>query len=98
MACYAEGKQQQTTYSRHPTPTEVTITHRHHPLSGQRLEVAFGGPTKIVVHVGDGTTMRLPRAWTDADGCMAPESVDSIFSVDSVRELVHLVDAIKRRA
>jgi hypothetical protein len=57
----------------------------------------FGGPTKIVVLLDDGTTMRLPRAWTDADGSASRDSTESIFSVEAIRELVVLVEAIGRR-
>jgi hypothetical protein len=57
----------------------------------------FGGPTRIVVLLDDGTTMRLPRAWTDADGTASRDPTESVFSVDALRELVDLVEAIGRR-
>jgi len=91
------GRQQHTPHSRHPTPPEVTVTRRHHPLHGQRLAVVFGGPTKLVVRLGDGTTMRFPRAWTDADGAPSQHPTESIFSVEALRELVDLVEAVGHR-
>ena len=76
----------------------MTIIRPHHPLESRRVEVVFGGPTKITVRLDDGTTMRLPRAWTDADGRMTEASTERIFSVDALRELIHLVEAMARRA
>jgi len=38
--------------------------------------------------------MRLPRAWTDADGAAAEASeADAVFSVDAIRALVEIVDS-----
>ena len=74
------------------------MVRRHHPLEGQVLEVATAGPTQIVVHLRDGTTMRLPRAWTDADGTPVPNSSVRVFSVDSMRGLIEVLDALRRRA
>ena len=42
--------------------------------------------------------MRLPRAWTDADG--APSRTcepDAVFSVDAIRALLEVVEALQRR-
>jgi len=76
----------------------VRIARRHHPLEGQVVEVATGGPTQIVVRLRDGTTMRLPRAWTDADGAPSPSRAERVFSEDALRELIERIDALRRRA
>jgi hypothetical protein len=76
----------------------VRVTRRHHPLEGQLVEVVTGGPTQIVVRLEDGTTMRLPRAWTDADGASPCAHSERVFSVDAMIELIGLVDALGRRA
>ncbi len=73
------GKQQHTKYSRSSTPSDVTVTRRHHPLLGQRLNVVSGGASAIVVRIADGTTMRIPRVWTDADGA-SPHESPKLFS------------------
>lgn len=86
-----------TTYNHYPTPAQVKITRRHHPLEGQALEVLRGGQTHIVVRPPDGTPMRVPRAWTDADGAPPQSNVERAFSVDSIRELIELVDGLRRR-
>jgi hypothetical protein len=42
--------------------------------------------------------MRLPRAWTDADGAAAEASeADAVFSVDAIRALLEIVEALLRR-
>jgi hypothetical protein len=99
-ATSAVGKQQHTPYSRHLThltPSDVTVTRRHHPLHGQRLEAVLGGAATVVVRLADGTTMRLPRTWTDADGPPSHEPAESVFSVEALRDLLRLVDAIGAR-
>jgi Family of unknown function (DUF5372) len=93
-----EGKQQHTTYSRYYTPSDVTVTRRHHPLLGQRLEVAIGGASAIVVRMSDGTTMRIPRTWTDADGAPPHEPAETVFSIEALRDLLRLLDSIGARA
>jgi hypothetical protein len=75
----------------------VKVTRRHHPLEGQPFEVVTLGPTQIVVRLGDRTTMRLPRRWTDADGAPPPRSREGVFTSDSLRELLERVEAMRRR-
>jgi hypothetical protein len=57
-----------------------------------------GGPAQVVVRLRDGTSMRLPRAWTDADGAPPTRSRAQVFSVDALRELFEQVDTLLRRA
>ena len=92
------GGQQQTKYCRCATPPHVTVTRRHHPLQGQRLDVVSGGPRQVVVRLSNGTSMKLPRTWTDADAAPAERATESIFSVESVRELIELVESFRQRA
>ena len=97
MAGSRAGKLQHNKYSRASTPSDVTITRRHHPLQGHRLEVVSGGTSAIVVRILDGTTMRIPRAWTDADGAPPHETPETVFSIEALRDLLRLVDAISAR-
>ena len=50
------------------------------------------------MRVADGTTMKIPRAWTDADGAPPHESGETVFSIEALRDLLRLVDAIGARA
>jgi len=76
----------------------VTITRRHHPLQDQTFDVLQTGPHQLVVRALGGLAMRLPRAWTDADGLPAETSEpDVVFSVDAIRALLEVVEALHRR-
>jgi hypothetical protein len=42
--------------------------------------------------------MRLPRAWTDAESAPSEASEpDAVFSVDAIRALLEIVEALQRR-
>lgn len=77
---------------------EVRVTRRHHPLEGQVVQVLTVGPAQMVVRLRDQTSMRLPRAWTDADGAPPSNRSEHVFSAESLRELIEHVDMLGRRA
>ena len=77
----------------------MAVTRRHHPLEGQRLEVMLAGKEQLAVRLADGTSMRIPRAWTDADGVSPPPPTPpTALSGDAIRELVALIDALAGRS
>ncbi len=41
--------------------------------------------------------MRLPRAWTDADGEVVASSTSTRLTVESIRELITILDALEAR-
>ena len=88
----------QNEYFRGRPPTAVTLTRRHHPLAGQVLEVVLDGPTQLVVRLGDGTTLRVPRAWTDADRPPPEPACESVFTVEALRKLLDHVARLRERA
>lgn len=96
-AIRGSGSPSQTQYNSRSTPTHVKLIRRHHPLVGQVLEVIRGGRVQIVVRLSDGTAMRLPRSWTDLDP-VALLPTESIYTVDSLRELLECVAVLRRRA
>lgn len=75
----------------------MTVTRRYHPLHGQQLAVVSGSRKQVVVRLADGTAMRMPRSWTDADGPPAPGATEDVFTVEALQELVELVEVIGRR-
>jgi hypothetical protein len=78
----------------------VTITRSHHPLAGKTLAALQIGRRVVVVRLADGSTMRVLREWTTAGG-VAPAIVagqDALFSIDDLRRLVVLVDALRQRS
>jgi hypothetical protein len=58
----------------------------------------LNGPTQLVVRLGDGTTLRVPRAWTDADGPPPEPARESVFTVEALRELLDHVGRLRARA
>ncbi len=99
-ACWRTGKLSQTTYYLSAIAAKVTVTRRHHPLQGRELEVWSAAKATLVVRLADGSAMKLPRRWTDADGmgqCEAPVS-DAKFGLGGLRKLLRLVAALARRA
>jgi hypothetical protein len=76
----------------------VTVTRRHHPLRGQSFEIFREGRNDLTVWLADGSRILMPRCWTDADGAREESPVLlTVFTVDSLRDLIVLVDALKRR-
>ena len=88
----------QSEYSHRDAPSTVRLTRRHHPLAGQVFDVVTSGQTQIVVRVGDGSVMRLPRAWTDADGSPPVLGAESVFTVEALRALLARVAHLRREA
>jgi hypothetical protein len=77
----------------------VKITRPHHPLLHQEFEVLKADQHRLVVQHFDGGTMKIPRAWTDADG--EQESRQRchplVFTVEALRELLALTDVLRHR-
>ncbi len=94
-----EGRLSQTKYYLKDSPLWVKITRPHHPLLDQPLEVLNASKQYLVVRLPDTSTMKLPRAWTDANG--APDSGElrgsEIFTIEALRELTDLVAVLKNR-
>ena len=74
----------------------MTIIKRHHPLVNQQFDVLIDGNERIVIRLNDGKSMRIPREWTSADGMVCTEQPehDRIFSVDSLRDLIRVLDGL----
>jgi hypothetical protein len=58
----------------------------------------MSGGTQLVVRLGDGTTLRVPRVWTDADGTPPEPARQSVFTVEALRELLDHVGRLRARA
>ena len=89
-----------TKYYLSNSPAQITVVRRHHPLQGRMLEVQSAGKAMLVVRLADGSAMKLPRCWTDADGARHCGELqgDSEFCLIGLRELLKLVDVLGRRA
>ena len=92
------GRLSQTQYILRRTPERVRITRHAHPLHGRELDVLNDGDKVIVVQLGDGTSMRIPRAWTDADGSVPSARALTVFTAESLEQVLRLVEAFLQRA
>ena len=94
------GRVSQTKYILKNSATHVRVTRRHHPLQGQTYEVLKYGKVYVLVRLPNGSTMKLPRHWTDVDGLAPYEEMsgDAFFTVESLRELLKLEEALRRRS
>ena len=77
----------------------MKVTRRHHPLYDQELEVLNADKRMLVVRLADGSPMKMPRAWTDADGGAptAEPSISSVFTIEALRELLNLLGTLRNR-
>ena len=61
----------------------------------------MSGGQCLVVRLSDGSRMRVPRHWTDADGggqgAAHAVQEDRVFTAESLRELTALIDALLQR-
>ena len=81
------------------TPTHVTVIRRHHPLKGKKLEVLKAGKKTIDLRPLNGSPLKMPREWTDADGIPPHQELadETVFTVESLRELLELINAFLSR-
>lgn len=61
----------------------------------------MGGRDCLAIRLVDGTSMRVPRQWTDADGAHSGHEEhkenDFFFTVDSLRRILSLLEAFLSR-
>jgi hypothetical protein len=56
------------------------------------------GKTTVVVRLGDGSSMKILRRWTDVDGVACAELAgDSVFTLHGLHELLGLFLALRKR-
>jgi len=94
------GRLSQTKYCLSDPTSTTTIVHRHHPLCGQKLELLFcGGKHTVTVRLHDGSSMKLPRRWTDLDATLCRELAgDSRVCLKGLRELLSVFAGVSARA
>jgi hypothetical protein len=96
--CWCGGRSSHTKYYLHDLPPRVEVTRRHHPLYGRELEVIHANKVILTIRMADSSTMRMPRAWTNASGVTGVEPLHcGVFTIEAVRELIHLVGALRHR-
>jgi hypothetical protein len=82
----------------------VTVSHPHHPLHGQRVEVVRvrrGTEPDLIVRLPDGRHAAIAQSWTTEPHRPAdderPASAASLVAADGLRELAALVAHLRER-
>ena len=74
----------------------MVVTRRYHPLQGQKLTVLMPYKNSFLVRLEDGSKLRIPRAWTDADGTSHDVELagDRVFTTSALRELSAVIESV----
>jgi Family of unknown function (DUF5372) len=94
------GFPQRTTPSSRPPSGFVTITHPHHPLRGQRVEIVRirrGNDPDLIVVAPDGRHTAIALSSTDYDS--SPEipstvTAEHLLDLDGLRRVIELLDRL----
>jgi hypothetical protein len=88
-----------TKYNRQLLPLSVEITRRHYPLAGQKLTPVRSGKNYFVLLLPDGSHIKIPKKWTNCESSLEidPLCQDTVFTKDSILELLDLVGILSRR-
>src|SRR3954447_10742678 len=94
----------QTTPSSQPPLGFVTITHPHHPLRGQKVQIILlrrGLDPDLIVRLPDGHHSAIAMSGTDyasPPGDEAPARPDHLLDLDGLRQVRLLLDRMLRDA
>ena len=81
----------------------MTVSHPHHPLHGQRVEVVRvrrGADPDLIVRLPDGRHAAIAQSWTTEPlrpAAESPAAATSLLAADGVRELAALVARLRER-
>jgi hypothetical protein len=81
----------------------VTVSHPHHPLRGQRVEVVHvrrGADPDLIVRLPDGRHVAIAQSWTTEPHRPAaerPAAAAPLLAADGLRELAALVACLRER-
>lgn len=79
----------------------MTITHPHHPLRGQKVEIIRirrGADPDIVVSLPDGSHAAIAMSWTDFGEASEAEREDAaphLLDLDGLRHAVRIIERIR---
>jgi hypothetical protein len=95
--------------SQHITPwfqsssESVTITHPHHPLTGQRVDIVRirrGPDPDLIIRLADGTHTAIAMSWTDYATPADPTpraGVIPLLDVEGLWQTVQLLDHLRKQ-
>ncbi len=81
----------------------MTVSHPHHPLHGQQVEVVHvrrGADPDLIVRLPDGRHAAIAQSWTtepDRPAAECPAAAASLLAADGLRELAALVAHLRER-
>jgi hypothetical protein len=81
----------------------VTVSHPHHPLRGQRVEVVQvrrGADPDLIVRLPDGRHAAIAQSWTTEPhrpAAECPAAAAPLLAADGLRELAALVVHLRER-
>jgi hypothetical protein len=84
-------------------PAWVTVTHPHHPLHGQKLEVVrfFGSKYFLVRRPDGGGLAQISQSWTDYGGEQYQPHTggsDHLLDIDGLRDIVKIIAQLVKEA
>jgi len=84
-------------YNSSSARSQVRLVKRHHPLEGQDFDVIRVRGKQVDVRLADGSSMRVPRQWTNVDGPPPSPHAERVFTLEALLEVIELVSALRRR-
>ena len=81
----------------------MTVSHPHHPLRGQRVEVIHvrrGTDPDLIVRLPDGRHAAIAQSWTTEPhrpAAVRPTEAASLLAADGLRELAAFVACLRKR-
>jgi hypothetical protein len=79
----------------------VTITHPHHPLSGQHVDIVRirrGPDPDLIIRLRDGTHTAIAMSWTDYAASPEPTpsaGVIPLLDLEGLRQMVAFLDHLR---
>lgn len=96
------GYRQHTTPSAQASSGFVTITHPHHPLRGQRVQIVRirrGPDPDLIVRLPNGLHAAVAMSWTDYAALPAldtPAAPTHLLAIDGLRRAAQLVARLRQ--
>ena len=96
------GRPQYTTPFSQASSESVTITHPHHPLTGQHVDIVRirrGPDPDLIIRLADGTHTAIAMSWTDyatAADSTPLAGVVPLLDVEGLWQIVHLLDHLRK--
>jgi hypothetical protein len=76
------------------------VVRRHHPLLGEDLEVLSVNKSVVVVCLTNGSSLKIPRQWTDVDTAQSSPTLqgDSKLCMQGLGELLEILEPLSKRS